>query len=703
MSTKTSIKRIAAVAAVALTLGGFSAVSAHATTPNYLQAGVTTVSSLTSSPVAGSEVDGLITYTGLCTGVAYSYIATQASFAALPILSDGALPSIRGFGYNDTSTATTTAYTVSTYGGSAILPSGTYVHDHSNDANFQTTNQNAAFDCGTSQGTFRAYAKIAFTPSVAGTYVINLVDPDRVTWNSPQWTVNVAAAATVNVASSTAYELAANSNTASDYTLASDITGYATAAKAAGNLAGAIAVTQSNGLAAGTAGALLAGGKLTVTVSGSGLAYATDVSSSCAFSNAVRAMTGTSTALTQKICFYSDGTAGLGTVSWSVGTVALGSSIATFYGSPAKYAATVVHSVIEPNGTITASTASNVSNSNRKAVKVKVTDANGNIVVGAKVYMNSDNTSVISGSYQADKYAGSDSYGYAYFDLTGVTAGTANLSFTNKSSVNDPAITATNPEITAGPVAVRVGSTKPDSVTVTFDAATYVPGQTAVVTVKVLDSNGLPVARGAYSVFNSALTSNLALTTGSTPGTAATASCVDAYGVPGTSAAATCATGFTQSSPVLASGQVWIPGDDGTATYTVNMPISAGVVTLTGTISTYLPNGLGTSVNAGAAISASATVGAGAAGDAAQAAVDAANEATDAANAATDAANNAMDSADAAQQAAMDAGDKADAALAAVTDLATKVSEIATQIQSLSAVVAKIAAAVAKISAKVKA
>jgi hypothetical protein len=80
--------------------------------------------------------------------------------------------------------------------------------------------------------------------------------------------------------------------------------------------------------------------------------------------------------------------------------------------------------------------------------------------------------------------------------------------------------------------------------------------------------------------------------------------------------------------------------------------------------------------------------------DAAQAAVDAANEATDAANAATDAANNAMDSADAAQQAALDAGDKADAALAAVTDLATKVSAIATQIAALSALVKKIAAKV---------
>ena len=36
MSTKTSIKRIAAVAAVALTLGGFSAVTAHAATSGEL-------------------------------------------------------------------------------------------------------------------------------------------------------------------------------------------------------------------------------------------------------------------------------------------------------------------------------------------------------------------------------------------------------------------------------------------------------------------------------------------------------------------------------------------------------------------------------------------------------------------------------------------------------------------------------------------
>ena len=54
MSTKTSFKRIAAVAAVALTLGGFSAVSAHATaaTATFFVTGATTNGTATPGSIA---------------------------------------------------------------------------------------------------------------------------------------------------------------------------------------------------------------------------------------------------------------------------------------------------------------------------------------------------------------------------------------------------------------------------------------------------------------------------------------------------------------------------------------------------------------------------------------------------------------------------------------------------------------------------
>jgi len=94
---------------------------------------------------------------------------------------------------------------------------------------------------------------------------------------------------------------------------------------------------------------------------------------------------------------------------------------------------------------------------------------------------------------------------------------------------------------------------------------------------------------------------------------------------------------------------------------------------------------------AGEAVSVTADSTGGSADTQAAAATDAASEATDAANAATDAANAAADSADQATAAAEDAGSKADAALAAVTALSQQVTTLLSKIAALTAAVAKIA------------
>jgi hypothetical protein len=85
---------------------------------------------------------------------------------------------------------------------------------------------------------------------------------------------------------------------------------------------------------------------------------------------------------------------------------------------------------------------------------------------------------------------------------------------------------------------------------------------------------------------------------------------------------------------------------------------------------------------------------------AAEAATDAAAEAIDAANAATDAANLAAEAADAATVAAEEARDAADAATAAVEELAT---QVATLMAALKAQITTLANTVAKIAKKVKA
>ena len=89
MSTKTSIKRIAAVAAVALTLGGFSAVSAHAAATPAIIAG-TTAGGTAGANVTATAVNGTYTaftitagtdkyYTITSTGGSVFYPSTVAS------------------------------------------------------------------------------------------------------------------------------------------------------------------------------------------------------------------------------------------------------------------------------------------------------------------------------------------------------------------------------------------------------------------------------------------------------------------------------------------------------------------------------------------------------------------------------------------------------------------------------------------------
>ncbi|CAN2226881.1 Big-1 (bacterial Ig-like domain 1) domain containing protein [Candidatus Nanopelagicaceae bacterium] len=659
MSTKTTFKRIALVAVAALGLGLLSVAPSNAQDQSRIS-----IVSQDSTGTVGTAVCATVLHSAVATTGDGAAVVIGASLYDSPATSAKSTANAFTWSIPDTTTAVNTAATLS---------------DDSNTVASWAAYTFIAKYSATAAGRTSAYAKLCFTPDKAGTYMTRIFGFPQGTTLAiyTDWTVTVTAPAPL-ATTSTGYATSADNTSSSAYSLALDETGYLSAAKAAGNLAGTIYVVQSNG---SLTNPLTTGSKLTIVVTGSGLASLVALADTCSYSGAVRATTGTATTLGQKICFYSDGTAGTGTVTWSAGSTVLGSSSATFYGAPAKYTATVNNSVISTDAAVSPSTTA-VSNSNRRAITVLVTDANGNAVPGANVYMTSSDATVITGGYQLST---SGATGKAYFNLTGVSAGTAALSFTNKSYANDPAITSTNPEITAGPVSVRVGSTKPDKVTVAFDKAEYLPGEKATVTVTVTDSKGNAVPRGAYTVFNSALSTSLALASGTLPGTAnANASCIDAYGVPGT-AAATCATGYTQSVPALTAGQVWISGSTGTATFTVNMPLTEGTVTLAGTVSTYLPNGLGTSVNAGTAVSATATVAAD--HSVAQAAADAAAEATDAANAATDAANAAAEAADAATAAAQDA---ADAVAALSTQVSAMVDALKKQITALTNLVIKI-------------
>jgi hypothetical protein len=231
--------------------------------------------------------------------------------------------------------------------------------------------------------------------------------------------------------------------------------------------------------------------------------------------------------------------------------------------------------------------------------------------------------------------------------------------------------------VTSDAVDVRVSTGVASSVALSFDKATYAPGEKAQLRVSVLDGEGLamPGIEIANALFTGGITSNVAFGAGS----AASTELDDVT--------------FTLSASTSSASNT----NAGHKTYLVYMPATAGAVTVSAT------GGTGIAAAGRVALTASATVvdtSNDASIAAAEAASDAAAEAIDAANAATDAANLAAEAADAATVAAEEARDAADAATAAVEALAT---EVATLMAALKAQITTLANTVAKIAKKVKA
>jgi len=325
------------------------------------------------------------------------------------------------------------------------------------------------------------------------------------------------------------------------------------------------------------------------------------------------------------------GLPGASTVTISVNGVVVKTYTATFTGAAAKIVATLINPVI---GVGTAAALLPGITANTLAVKVQEFDANGNalavpaltITPAATATVSATAVTATSGTFADGSTASATAAG---LNLTGVAAGTTTL-------------TVTDGTLVSAPVTVRVSSGVATKVVYTTDAASYPAGGAGKLTVTVSDAAGTLPA-GSYTLATGTAVSSLAFAV-------APANLMN---------------------PVVLN-------DMGQAMNVFNAPLSDGTVTVGGTSTTTVM-----STPAVFTVTSSAS-------DAANAAVDAANEATDAANAATDAANAAADSADAATQAAQDAGDKADAALAAVTALSQQVVMVLAKVAALSKLLVRI-------------
>ena len=436
-------------------------------------------------------------------------------------------------------------------------------------------------------------------PSVAGTYVANIIPTRPSGASSVSWTITVKAADITPSASTTTSIL----NRGEVTTATADDSVYAPKATST-DAAAVIVVTPKNAAGGSATESILA------TVSGTGLiGYGTNATTISALGRALVIPTG------NYIGVFADGTAGVGTITLTTltGTV-LATEKVTFYGDIATIVATPVKSVIAVGA-------------NTSVVTAVAKDAAGVTVGAGTLNAYSSDVAVVSDSGTAATIVD----GVATFTLTGVKAGGV-------------AVTVKSGTIASAPVSTRVESAAAN-VKLSFDKASYLPGEAATITVSIVDAAGLPVSAKTYS--------NLFATGGIT----------STYAFGSGSDALTATSVTTDTSTVK--------------TYKVFMPLTENTVTISATGGTSLP------VVGQVLATATAKV----VNSSANAATDAANQATDAANAATDAALAAADAADTATAKAQEA---VDAVAELSKSIATLVASLKKQIASLTALVVKI-------------
>jgi hypothetical protein len=411
---------------------------------------------------------------------------------------------------------------------------------------------------------------------------------------------------------------------------------------------------------------------VTVTVSGPGLVYAGSIATqgkTLGKSTTMSISNGRTDAYdypTETLVIYNDGTAGTMTLTFSKGSTTLATKTVTFFGDPASVVANLSDTYTSLAGTVTLSG--------------QVKDSGGNVLSAGTVYVFSSDTK-IAGSVPTTAVFGQT--GHRCTTFTGTSAATWRLScgitLTDTGVVTltvGDSWTVAGSSWTSTAVELTITGNTVGSATVSFDKATYAPGERGIITITTKDVAGRLSANGASGALAAAY-SNYTLTGSTTLPFRGTSSSDNTYGT------------------TLSRYQ-----DTGVETRVVVMPTINADLTYTIEVPGFGTGALNTLVTATAKVVDPNSVAIAGSTAAAEAATDAAAEAIDAANAATDAANLAAEAADAATVAAEEARDAADAATAAVEELAT---QVATLMAALKAQITTLANTVAKIAKKVKA
>jgi hypothetical protein len=260
----------------------------------------------------------------------------------------------------------------------------------------------------------------------------------------------------------------------------------------------------------------------------------------------------------EDIAIYSDGTAGVATITLKSASVTFPSKTVVFYASaPTTIVASALNSVLGAG-----------SSSNSAALGVVAKDANGN-AFGGTLYVSSSALTVISDTATACSFNATNARHEC--TLTGVAAGTAAI------TVRDA---ATGPTVSSNAVNFTVSTSAAATVKLAFDKATYAPGEKATLLIQVLDSAGKSLPAGTFS--------NLFTTGGITLSTAAGNGSDTVTAVSATTVSLASLALGTSTEPVKA--------------YTLYMPSTGGTIKATAT------GGLSLPLAGQVAVSASATI-----------------------------------------------------------------------------------------------
>jgi trimeric autotransporter adhesin len=484
MSTTTNFKRIALVAIAALGLGVLSSVPSQA---------VINSDSLTLSSATASQTTAE-TYTATSAVVTVSFFGAKGDSmtvtSALLEAPDGstAVPVLRLI---ETSSAVIDSAIAVVGAGATANGVTTITAGTDNKRDSSTVGMNTAVGISAISSTARTTAKYAvylanqtrnvLAPAVVGTYRIKLtpaaigVGP-LVNATAQTLTITVTAAAALDrtPSAATSTSIMYGGNPAADLFTAATVDSVVTTVRTlSATPAAVIFATLKN--AAGLTNAV---DSITATVTGPGQLG----------SGAAGSITASGRSITVKqgdyVGVFSDGVAGTATITLTSFTagVAIGTAkTVTFTSTTAtSYAAPTIAAT--DSSVIKAGTSTTVSVFAKDGVNnVSGLDSAG--TGGATtIWAYSSDTAVATvaapGGFNALT-------GYSAV-VTGVAAGTANISFGN-------AATRAAATIVSPTVAVRVGTDVPSNVTVTLDKSTYAPGEKMTMTVTILNAAALPV------------------------------------------------------------------------------------------------------------------------------------------------------------------------------------------------------------------